>query len=137
MDERERRRAITVAIDPADVGRYLADRLDAPVTVESVTRTYPGMSRLTYIVRATVGGEARGLVVRCDPPGGGIVPLPLRREFDVYARLYGTAVPVAEPLWFDESPWLTGGLPLMVREMVDSDLDAARDELTLRERHVA
>lgn len=108
-----------MALDPTDVARYLAERLDAAVTVESVTRTYPGMSRLTYLVRATVGGEPRGLVVRCDPPGGGIVPLPLRREFDVYERLHGSAVPVARPLWFDESPWLTGGLALMVREMVE------------------
>jgi aminoglycoside phosphotransferase (APT) family kinase protein len=106
-------------VDPGAVAGYLSRRFDAPVQVQSVRRTYPGMSRLTYLVRASIDGEARGLVLRCDPPGGGIVPLPLRREYDVYCCLYGSEVPVPEPLWFDEAPELTGGAPLMVRALVE------------------
>ena len=135
-------------MDSGDVGRYLAEHLGEPVEVLSLKRTYPGMSRLTYLIRAMVGAPGsperreRGLVLRADPPGGGIVPLPLRREYEVYRLLAPSAIPVPPVLWFDEAPAISGGCPLMVREMVEGSahipgLDepgAAGDELR---RHVA
>ena len=126
----------------AGVASYLSAHLGAVVVIESLTRTYPGMSRLTYLVRGTVAGKPHGFVLRCDPPGGGIVPLALRREYEVYRRLYATAVPVPRPLWFDEAPELTDGRPLMVRELVEGSasvpgLDRVGPAGDALRRHVA
>jgi aminoglycoside phosphotransferase (APT) family kinase protein len=54
-----------------------------------------------------------------DAPGGPFVPVPLEFEWKVYERLQRTAVPVAQPLWFDASPEVSDGRALFVRELVE------------------
>jgi aminoglycoside phosphotransferase (APT) family kinase protein len=58
-------------------------------------------------------------VVRIDPPSGGSVPTPLKREWEVYFRLWDSPIPTAEPLWYDEGVDFVDGRPHMVRRMVD------------------
>jgi aminoglycoside phosphotransferase (APT) family kinase protein len=107
------------------VARYLEHRLPgSAVDVGDVRQAWPGMSRETWFVTATVtdGAAARddGFVFRRDPPGGGVVPTPLRREWEMYSRLWGSAVPVAEPLWWEDDPeWQVDGRPFFVRRIVD------------------
>ena len=101
-----------------EVAGYLSERFGGTVGVVECRRTFPGHSRETYLVTVELASGARRLVLRMDPPGGGIVPLPLEREYEVYRRLWPSAVPVAEPLWFDEGgPWFEGR-PRMVRDLV-------------------
>ena len=104
------------------VAAYLAERLDAPVEIASFQQTFPGMSRETWMVSAVVGEGAarrqRDLAVRIDPPAGGIVPVPLKVEWQVFRRLWGSPVPVAEPLWYDEGIDFAEGRPHFVRVLV-------------------
>ena len=101
------------------VARYLTAQLDADVRVTSLFQTFPGQSQETWLVDTEVDGEPRGFVVRRNPPGGGIVPFPLRREWEVYVRLARTQIPVGEPLWYDEGgDWFGDPRPFFVRALV-------------------
>ena len=102
-----------------EIERAFAAHLEGPVEVRQHRQTFPGQSQETWLVDAAVGdAEPAGYVLRINPPGGGIVPMPLRREWEVYVRLAPTVVPVGRPLWFDERPDLFDGRPHFVREMV-------------------
>lgn len=105
------------------VAAYLAERLDAPVEIASFRQTFPGMSRETWMASAVVVEGAarrqRDLAVRIDPPAGGIVPVPLKVEWQVFQRLWGSPVPVAEPLWYDEGIDFAEGRPHFVRVLVE------------------
>jgi aminoglycoside phosphotransferase (APT) family kinase protein len=58
-------------------------------------------------------------VIRRDPPGGGLVDTPLRREYEIYRRLAQTGVPVARVLWFDDDAHELGSAaPMYLREFV-------------------
>ncbi len=92
--------------------------------VAGLRRSPGGMSRQTWfadVVWQAEGQErSRRLTVRIDHPDGSVVGTPLRHEFSVLQALYGTAVPVAEPLWFEEDArWL--GRPFYVRDCVPGD----------------
>lgn len=116
--------------------RRSVDSLD----VTGVERISRGVSRETWIVDATVIGAGvpatESFIVRRDPPGGSVIPSPLRREFDVYERLSPTAVPIAEALWYEDDPrWQPDGRPAYVRCKVDGhwrlpflDSDDPRDD---------
>ena len=110
-------------VEAEAVADYFAERFGEAVTISSLKQTFPGMSRETWIVGAEVGEGAakrrRDLVLRIDLPSGGIVPLPLKTEWEVYVRLWPSPVPVAEPLWYDEGLAFAEGRPHMVRELVD------------------
>lgn len=94
---------------------YLRERM-GDVTVDRVVRSFPGLSRETWLVWFVDGD---GVVVRAEPPGGGVVPTPFEFEWKVYETLSRTPIPVAEPLWFDSDPGLTDGRPLFVRRLVE------------------
>lgn len=97
------------------VGRYLSSKL-GPVTVIRMERTFPGHSRMTWVIDTL---EQGGLVLRVDHPGGPLVPIPMEVEFGVYERLWGTNVPVAEPLFFARDQDFAEGRAHMVRRLVD------------------
>jgi aminoglycoside phosphotransferase (APT) family kinase protein len=97
---------------------YLRSRL-GDVRIERLARSFPGLSRETWLVWL-MGGD--GVVVRVEPPGGGIVPTPFEREWRVYETLSEkTDIPVAEPLWFDADPEPSEGRPLFVRKLAEGD----------------
>jgi len=121
-----------VVVRPEDVERHFKDRLPSTdpsirdVSVRAVRRMPRGVSRETWEVEADVGCAdgtvRRGYVIRRNLRGGTSVdPVPLRFEYDVYARLAGSPVPVARPLWFDEHGLPDGHGALYVRERVDGD----------------
>jgi aminoglycoside phosphotransferase (APT) family kinase protein len=131
-------------MERAEVERLFSQRLGAAVEVLSLHQTFPGQSRETWLVQTAVGPsvEQRGFVLRVDPPGGGIVPLPLEREWKVYELLAKTEIPVGEPLWFDEDPSWFDGRPYFVRDLVEGStqvpgLYARTDEGESLRRQVA
>lgn len=100
---------------------YLSSRL-GPVRVTALHRTFPGHSRETWIVDTADHG---GFVMRVDHPGGPLVPVPMRVEYEVYERLWQSPVPVAEPLWFAAGLDFAGGRAHMVRRLVDGSATVA------------
>ena len=77
-----------VTMDAGELQAYLSTHL-GPLQVTSLHRTFPGHSRETWIVDTDLGG----LVVRVDHPGGPLVPIPMKVEYDVYERLWSVADP--------------------------------------------
>lgn len=92
-------------------------------TVQPMSR---GVSRQTWSVtiesRGAGGRRVSQFLVRRDHPAGSVIPTTLRAEYDVYRRLGGSAVPVADVLWFeDDADWMPDGRPAYVRRRVDGD----------------
>lgn len=114
-------------MDAGAIARVFSTHLGVPVAVDRLHQTFPGQSQETWLVDARIGeGDAsarRGYVLRVNPPGGGIVPLPLRREWEVYVRLWKTPLPVGEPLWYDEGSDFLEGRPYFVRDLVEGSAD--------------
>lgn len=104
---------------PEGLGDYLSQGLGDRVTIVSCKRSFPGASRETWLIAAEVGGRPAGFALRIDAKGGQAIPFPLVREYKVYRALHGSAVPVAEPLWFAENIDFAEGRPHMVRRLVD------------------
>jgi aminoglycoside phosphotransferase (APT) family kinase protein len=102
-------------MDLTALSAYLSGRI-GPVTVTSARQTFPGHSRQTWILDTA---EQGGLVLRVDHPGGPLVPVPMSTEWAVYERLWGSQVPVAEPLMYAEGTDFAGGRAHMVRRLVD------------------
>jgi aminoglycoside phosphotransferase (APT) family kinase protein len=112
-------------IDQPSLQAYFADRLGSDARVVRFKRTFPGISRETFMVWTQEGNAEGAYIFRTDALGGPICPVPLEYEWKIIKGLYGTAVPVAEPLWFDAAPDLTEGRPVMVRRMVDGSNEIA------------
>jgi aminoglycoside phosphotransferase (APT) family kinase protein len=110
-------------MDRVRLEQYLSGRLGDEVRITSLSQAFPGLSRETWLVRLDRGraGAAieQGLVVRADSAGGPFPPVSLEYEYQVYAHLARTEIPVARPLWFDASPEPSDGRALFVREMVE------------------
>ncbi len=100
--------------DLGELSTYLSSRL-GPTTVTAAKQAFPGHSRITWVLETV---ERGGLVLRVDHPGGPLVPLPLAVEYAVYDKLWGTAVPVAEPLFYAEDASFADGRAHMVRRLV-------------------
>lgn len=117
-------------IEKEQLQDYLASHLGADVAVDRFVRTFPGISRETFLVWTREGGAEGGYVFRTDALGGPICPVPLEYEYRIMKALHPTAVPVAEPLWFDAAPEITQGRPVMVRRLTDgsNDLPGLYDE---------
>jgi aminoglycoside phosphotransferase (APT) family kinase protein len=101
--------------DLAALSGYLSSRL-GPTTVSRATQAFPGHSRATWMLDTEEHG---GLVLRVDHPGGPLVPMPLSVEYAVYEKLWGSLIPVAEPLFYAEGTDWAEGRAHMVRRLVD------------------
>jgi len=103
------------------VAAYLADKWGEPAQVEAAERHERGISRESWFI--TARRDTRGverLVLRRDLEGNSVGPGPLRFEYDVYRKLQGTGVPIAEALWWEENnAWAPAGRPFYVRRLVD------------------
>jgi aminoglycoside phosphotransferase (APT) family kinase protein len=106
------------------VAAYLRERLPqaSELVVEELFRNVGGMSRQTWFAHAawTENGskQDRDFTLRLDHPEGSVVPVPLEYEYQVYAALAGTRVPVAKALWWEnDESWL--GRPFYVRETIE------------------
>ena len=110
-----------------DLARYLCERVEdaSEVEVTEVLRSWPGMSRETWFVRAqlSAGGSAseRRYVFRMDPPGGGFGFNTVGYEARVYEMLQETKIPVQPFLWREPAgnDWLPDGREFFVRSWVD------------------
>ncbi|MBB35072.1 MAG: hypothetical protein CME88_08095 [Hirschia sp.] len=110
-------------IDEKSLQDYFASHMGGDVSVTRFKRTFPGISRETFLVWTEENGSEGGYIFRTDALGGPICPVPLEYEYKIIKGLSTTNVPVAEPLWFEQAPDITDGRPVMVRRMVDGSND--------------
>ena len=101
---------------PAQVGQRIAEFLtgkwQAQVEVTAVEKIFGGASRETFRINARSGGVDHGLIVRRDPPSS-LIDTERKLEYGAYKAVYGTSVPVPEPLFLEDDPaWL--GQPFSV-----------------------
>ena len=90
---------------PQDVGTqlaaYLSGRWQKPVTCVSAAQIPGGASRETYRIRVNVDGTEQGLILRRDPPSS-LIDTERAHEYQTYAAVHGTEIPVPEPLILEE-----------------------------------
>ena len=111
------------SVSEQSVADYLSKRLGTPLKINKMKQSFPGLSRETLLVFAeTKSGEKQDFAVRLDYPWGGSCPHPMKHEWETYSRLWGSQVPVAEPLWYDEGIEFAEGRPHMVRRLVDGSM---------------
>ena len=113
-----------IEIEPLET--YLRGRLPERdgLRVTKLRRTPGGMSRQTWFADVEWGGavasKEQRLTIRIDHDTGSVISTPLVYEYRVMAALFGSTVPVAEPLWYEDDPsWL--GKPFYVRDCVAGD----------------
>jgi aminoglycoside phosphotransferase (APT) family kinase protein len=80
---------------------YLAQRWEVPVTLKTIEQIPGGASRETYRVRVETAGEVQGLILRRDPVSS-LIDTERALEYQTYVAVYGTEVPVPEPLILEE-----------------------------------
>jgi aminoglycoside phosphotransferase (APT) family kinase protein len=119
------------SFDEALVAAYLQDRLGAEsLALTNLKRNVGGMSRETWFaeVEGKRGSESfvDSLTIRVDHPGGAVVPVTLEREYQTFAALTPTQVPVAAALWFETDASLIGRAPFYVRRTVQGSASGGR-----------
>lgn len=104
--------------------KYISHRLGREVTVSDVQAYARGISRETWFIDATCDGRPEKFVVRRDPAGNSIGVKPLRFEYEIYARLEGSRVPVAPVLgWEEDNEWTVDGRPFYLRRQIEGTWD--------------
>lgn len=119
-------------IDDGVLSDLLVERLGSDARVRSVRQFAGGQSNPTYLV---VAGDRR-LVLRRRPPGDLLASAhAVDREFRLLTALYGTGVPVPEPILLCEDPAVLGSA-FYVMAHVEGRIfyDNAMPDLDPRER---
>ena len=79
---------------------FLEEKWEKPVAVTDIQKIYGGASRETYRMQLDVDGESKGVILRRDPPSS-LIDTERELEYGAYARIFGTDIPVPEPLFLE------------------------------------
>jgi aminoglycoside phosphotransferase (APT) family kinase protein len=109
-------------------------------TVLEVTRIGGGYSNLTYDIAIGFGDSARNIILRRPPVGVRAErgAHDMRREFRVLSAVYGSSVPVPEPLALCEDESVLGGMFFLMSKVAGvavrrlEDAPALRDPAVMR-----
>lgn len=119
----------TIELGPLE--EYLRNRLPERkgLRVTKLRRTPGGMSRETWFADAEWGSvnepERQRLTVRIDHDTGSVIATPIEFEYRVMSSLFGSAVPVAEPLFYEDDESIFGR-PFYVRDCIAGDASPKR-----------
>ena len=131
----------TFELEPLEA--YLRERLPERkgLRLTKLKRTPGGMSRQTWFADVEWGSvnepKQQRLTIRIDHDIGSVVSTPIVFEYQVMSSLFGSAVPVAEPLFYEDDPGFFGR-PFYVRDCIAGDASPKRlyaeggDELRAR-----
>jgi aminoglycoside phosphotransferase (APT) family kinase protein len=132
------------AVDPTRLRAWMHTQLPAlgvsDTTVVNATQVGGGYSNLTFDVTLGSGDHAQHLILRRAPLGvkADRGAHDMRREFRVLSSVYGSAVPVPEPIALCEDEAIIGGMfflmslvPGVAVRRLD-DAPALRDPLVMR-----
>lgn len=90
-----------------DLARRLDDYLSqvwaADVSTAHIEQIPGGASRETYRLKLNVGGEARAVILRRDPPSS-LIDTERSLEYRTYEAAWRAGIPVPEPLLLEEDP---------------------------------
>lgn len=81
---------------------YLATAWERRVSCVSIAQIPGGASRETYRIKLDVDGALEGVILRRDPPSS-LIDTERAHEFNTYRAVYGTRVPVPEPLLLEDA----------------------------------
>lgn len=113
-------------LTPAEVaGRmaeFLAAKWQEEVAVEQVEKIFGGASRETFRLRLRVGDVPRGVIVRRDPPSS-LIDTERKLEYGAYKAVFGTGIPVPEPLFLEDDPQWLGQAFSVMAEIAGADTD--------------
>lgn len=84
-------------------GEFLSEKWAKPVTVTHIEKIFGGASRETYRLVLDVDGLDKGVIIRRDPPSS-LIDTERQLEYGAYERIYGTGIPVPEPLFIENNP---------------------------------
>ncbi len=117
---------------------YLCHAWQQPVQVDKVRQIPGGASRETFRFQAQVDGQSSGFVLRRDPPTS-LIDTERRHEYLTYAAVFGSGVPVPEPILLEEDASVLGGAFSIMREvpgceaspslLADQSYDAVREQI--------
>lgn len=103
---------------------YLTKRWGAQTEVLRFEQIFGGASRETYRLRVGTGGQERGLILRRDPETS-LIDTERRLEYGAYEAIFGTDVPVPEPLFLEEDPSYLGRPFSIMVEIENARTDVA------------
>ena len=87
------------------IGDALVDYLRAhwhkDITCTDISQIPGGASRETFRVKLTVDGSPQGVILRRDPPSS-LIDTERAHEYNTYKAVFGSAVPVPEPLVLED-----------------------------------
>ena len=87
------------------IGDALVDYLSAhwrkDITCTAISQIPGGASRETWRVHLSVDGSPQGVILRRDPPSS-LIDTERAHEFNTYKAVFGTAVPVPEPMVLED-----------------------------------
>ena len=112
---------------------FLAKQWNETVTVEEVEKIFGGASRETFRLKLRVGDASRGVILRRDPPSS-LIDTERRLEYGAYRAVYGSQVPVPEPLFLEEDPKWMGRPFSVMEEIVGCGTDVSGLDADGRER---
>jgi aminoglycoside phosphotransferase (APT) family kinase protein len=107
------------------VSAYLSDKWQTDVSATDISQVFGGASRETYILSLDVAGEARGVVVRRDPPSS-LIDTERALEYGAYAAIYPTEIPVPEPLFLEENVDILGAPFSVMAQIPDAISDVTQ-----------
>jgi aminoglycoside phosphotransferase (APT) family kinase protein len=116
-------------LDQAFLNRCFQRHLDCDeIRIIKMIKFPRGVSRETWFLSCEIvqnsSKSVQDFMLRRDLPGGSICFGELRSEYEIYKRLNGSGVPVAETLWYEDDPeLLEGRREFYVRRHIDGDWD--------------
>ena len=108
--------AATTGVNAETTADYLRRRFGgSDIDVESVVHDGSGFSMYTIFVTCRVDDERRDLVLRQLPPQ--LNARDHRRGYDIIERVWAPDLPIAQPLWYEDTPG-SMGTPFMVFQRI-------------------
>ncbi len=87
--------------------RFLSEKWACEVEVDEIEKIFGGASRETYRLKASWRQDGtertRGMILRRDPVTS-LIDTERELEYNAYAGVYGTDIPVPEPIFLEKDP---------------------------------
>ena len=104
----------------AQLSTYLSETWKCSVTIESVEQISGGASRQTYRIKLKKADKEENLILRRDPATS-LIDTERQWEYRTYEAVYGTCLPVPEPILLEEDSAVLNQPFSLMREIGDCE----------------